>query len=52
MGMNIFILRGVLPDIPMLTMYRGVVPFIIADIFRAGVIILVPALALWLPSYM
>jgi len=52
MGMNIFILRGVLPDIPMLTMYRGVVPFIIADIFRAGVIIAVPALSLWLPSFM
>lgn len=52
MGMNIFVLRGVLPDIPMMTMYRGVVPFIIADIFRAGVIIFIPALSLWLPSFM
>lgn len=36
----------------MMTMYRGVVPFIIADVFRAGVIIFIPALSLWLPSFM
>ena len=52
MGMNIFVIRGALPEIPMMTMYRGVVPFIVADIFRAGVIIFIPALSLWLPSFM
>lgn len=49
-GMNIFVLRGVLPDIPITTIYSGVVPFVIVDILRLGLIIAFPAIALWLPS--
>jgi TRAP-type C4-dicarboxylate transport system permease large subunit len=49
-GMNIFVLRSVLPEIPTLTVYRGVLPFIAADIVRAAVLVAVPALSLWLPG--
>ena len=49
-GMNIFVLRTLLPNVPTSTIYRGVTPFVIADIFRLGVLIAVPALSTWLPT--
>ena len=48
-GMNVFVLRSVLPDVPSGTMWRGVAPFVGADVVRIGVLIAFPALTLWLP---
>jgi len=47
-GMNVFVLRTVLPDVPLGTIFRGVVPFWIADIVRLAVIIALPVLSLYL----
>jgi len=47
-GMNVFVLRTVLPDVPLGTIFRGVVPFWIADIVRLAIIIALPALSLYL----
>jgi TRAP-type C4-dicarboxylate transport system permease large subunit len=41
----------VLPDVRTATIFRGVTPFWIADLFRLAMIVGVPALSLWLPSY-
>jgi tripartite ATP-independent transporter DctM subunit len=51
-GLNVFVLRGVLGDISTGTIFRGVTPFWIADILRLTLLLLVPALSLWLPSLM
>ncbi len=51
-GMNVFILRAVLPDVPLGQVFRGVAPFVIADIVRVAAVIAVPALALMLPGLM
>ncbi len=51
-GMNIFIIRAVLPDVPTLTLFRGVVPFILADLVRVALLLAFPALSLWLPGLM
>jgi len=51
-GMNIFVLRSVLPDIPTKTIFKGVVPFISADLVRIALVIIFPAISLWLPSLM
>lgn len=51
-GMNVFVLKGVLKDVSVGTIFKGVTPFWIADIFRILVIALIPGLALWLPSMM
>ncbi|KGB82403.1 C4-dicarboxylate ABC transporter permease [Rhodovulum sp. NI22] len=51
-GMNIFVLRSVLPDIPTATIFRGVLPFIAADVVRAALLIAFPIIALWLPNLM
>ena len=51
-GMNCMILKGVAPDITLGAVYRGVIRFVIADIIKIVLILLVPALVLWLPSTM
>ena len=48
-GMNVFVLRSVLPDLPTGAIWRGVTPFFFADIVRLAVLIAFPAISLWLP---
>ena len=50
-GLNVFVLRGVLPDVKTGTIFRGVTPFWIADLFRMALIVGIPALSLWLPGF-
>ena len=51
-GMNVFVLKAILPDVPVAAMFRGLVPFIVADIVRLALLIFVPAISLVLPSLM
>lgn len=48
-GINIFVLKSVVKGIDIGTIIRGVIPFIFADVFRLIVIVLFPALILFLP---
>ena len=48
-GINVFVLHGMRSDLPLGQIYRGIVPFLIADILRLGLLVSVPALSLWLP---
>ena len=47
-GMNVFVLRATLPDVTLGTIFRGVLPFWIADIFRLALLVAVPGLSLLL----
>jgi C4-dicarboxylate transporter, DctM subunit len=49
-GMNVFVLRSVLPDVPTSQIWKGVMPFLAADIVRLGVLIAFPIITLWLPK--
>ena len=49
-GMNVFVLRSVLPDVPTGQIWKGVMPFLYADILRLCVLIAFPAITLWLPK--
>jgi len=51
-GLNIFVLRSVLADVPTGTLFRGVLPFFVADIVRLGILIAFPIISLFLPSLM
>lgn len=51
-GLNLFVLNSLLPDVRLNTIYRGIWPFVLADIVRLGILIAVPAIALWLPGMM
>jgi len=50
-GFSLFYLRGVAPDsIKTTQIYRGVIPFIIIQLFMLGLLTLWPELATWLPQ--
>jgi C4-dicarboxylate transporter DctM subunit len=51
-GMNIFVIKSVVEDVKMSTMFYGVMPFIITDLLRLIILIAFPIIALWLPSHM
>ncbi|MGQ9369370.1 TRAP transporter large permease [Azospirillum sp. ST 5-10] len=51
-GMNVFVLRGVLTDVPLGVIFRGVLPFLLSDVVRLALIIAFPTLSLLLPSLM
>jgi C4-dicarboxylate transporter DctM subunit len=51
-GMNIFVIKSVVEDVKISTIFYGVLPFIITDIIRLILLIAFPILALWLPSKM
>jgi len=50
-GMNAFMLAG-LTKIPVWTVYRGVIPFLMADIVNIVLLISIPAISLFLPNTM
>ena len=51
-GMNMFVLRPLLPHVSTATIFSGVMPFMVADIIRLAILIAVPWLSLWLPGMM
>lgn len=51
-GLNVFVIRGIAGDIPMYSIFRGIVPFLAADVVLLVIIIVFPSLSLLLPSMM
>jgi TRAP-type C4-dicarboxylate transport system permease large subunit len=49
-GMNVYVIHGLARDIPLTTIFRGIVPFLVTDFVHLGVLIAFPAMALWLPQ--
>ena len=51
-GMNMFVLKTLLPHVPTGTVFRGVMPFMWADVVRLAILVAFPIISLWLPSLM
>ena len=51
-GLNVFVLKSMLNDVKLKTIFRGVTPFWIVDIVRLGILIMLPGLVLWMPNLM
>ncbi|MCU0801001.1 MAG: TRAP transporter large permease [Rhodobacteraceae bacterium] len=51
-GMNVFVLKAVLPDVPVLRIFKRLVPFIAVDVIRLGLLVAFPAISLWLVSHL
>jgi tripartite ATP-independent transporter DctM subunit len=51
-GMNVFVIKGIARDVPLETIFRGVTPFIIAQLVLISLLVVFPQIALWLPSTM
>ena len=49
-GMNVFVIKGMAPDVPLETIFRGVTPFIVAQVILIFLLIAFPQIALWLPE--
>ena len=50
LGMNLYVIQGVAPDVPITRIFKGVMPFLLSDLVHLLLIILFPAMALWLPG--
>lgn len=48
LGMNVFVIKAFARDISIGTIFKGVIPFVLSDFVRIGLIIAFPAIALWL----
>lgn len=51
-GLNVFIIKGVARDVPIGTIFRGIFPFLFADLCQVVLLIAIPQLSLFLPSLM
>ncbi len=51
-GMNVFVIKSVVPDVDFTTIFKGVIPFIVTDLIRLAILIAFPTIALWLPDRM
>lgn len=49
-GMNVFVIKSVVKDVSFMTIFKGVIPFVITDILRLIILIAFPIIALWLPN--
>lgn len=47
-GLNVFVISSIARGVPLTATYRGVLPFIVADVIRLGLVIAFPPLALWM----
>jgi tripartite ATP-independent transporter DctM subunit len=51
-GMNIFVIKSVIEDVKISTIFYGVSPFIVTDLLRLVILVVFPGLSTWLPSHM
>ncbi|WP_325063262.1 TRAP transporter large permease [Halovulum marinum] len=49
-GINVFVLHAMADDLPLGKIFRGVIPFIFADLARLILLVFIPGLSLWLPG--
>ena len=48
-GIIPYILHGIAPDIPLRTIFAGITPFFLSDFVKLAILVLFPAISLWLP---
>jgi len=51
-GLNIYTIAGIAPDVPMGTIFRGAMPFLLSVIATAIILTIFPQIATYLPSLM
>jgi len=52
LGLNVFVIKSISGGTPLTTVFRGIMPFLLADILRLLLFLAIPALVLWLPGTM
>jgi tripartite ATP-independent transporter DctM subunit len=52
MGLNVYVVNGMAKNVPLGETFRGVLPFLVSDFVRIGLMLAFPQLALWLVQFM
>jgi C4-dicarboxylate transporter, DctM subunit len=52
MGLNVYVVNGMARGVPLSETFRGVLPFLVSDFIRIGLILAFPGIALWLVKFM
>jgi C4-dicarboxylate transporter, DctM subunit len=50
-GLNVYVVNSLAKDVPIAESYRGVMPFLISDVFRTLLLLFFPGISLWLVKY-
>jgi C4-dicarboxylate transporter DctM subunit len=51
-GLNLYVLKGVAPDVPLMTVLKGSLPFVLIMFAEMFILSVFPEIALWLPNHM
>ena len=51
-GMNVFVIKSVVPELSFARIFKGVTPFIVTDVVRLALLIAFPVIVTWLPSHL
>jgi TRAP-type C4-dicarboxylate transport system permease large subunit len=51
-GLNVYVLASVRPDIPLPDIFRGCLWFLLFDVITIAILVLFPSISTWLPSTM
>jgi len=51
-GINVYVIKGITGDVPLGTIFKGIVPFLIAEIILVLILLFAPTLATFLPNLM
>lgn len=49
-GMNVFVIKGMAPEVKLASIYAGVIPFVIAQLLLIILVFVLPEITLWLPQ--
>ncbi len=52
MGLNVYVVNGMARGVPLGETFRGVLPFLVSDFVRIGLILAFPGIALWLVRFL
>lgn len=50
-GLNVYVVNGMAPGVPIAESYRGVLPFLLSDVLRTVMLLLFPGISLWLVRF-
>jgi len=48
-GLNVFIISKISRKVPMIETFKGVIPFVMVEVIRIGILLLLPSLVLFMP---
>jgi C4-dicarboxylate transporter DctM subunit len=51
-GINVFVMQGIARSVPMYDIFRGIMPFLVAELANVGLLLLFPEICLVIPNMM